>query len=918
MADILRFDSEQSGEHALVGGKGANLGLLTRAGFPVPPGFSVTTAAYDSFVEGANLGDKIATMVAQINYGDADQLEAVTAEVRDLIVGAEMPAGLAAAITAAYADLGEPYVAVRSSGTAEDLAEASFAGLHDTYLDIKGADALVDAVKRCWASMWTARATSYRNTKGFDHDVSRIAVVVQTMVGSEVAGVMFTGNPMTAATDEYVINASWGLGEAVVSGIATPDEYVMKAHTLKVKEKTLGTKAVQVVRDPQTGVGTVTEDVPSSDQARFTLTDSQAAELAELGRRVTRFYDGLPQDTEWGFAGGTFYLLQSRPITGVEFSWDSDVDSWSPFPDDDDYTWTRAWADEIWTGAITPLMYSFRARCHQAANTYNQRLWGLNDIAQTRMWKYYKGAAYYNCAIDRSNITNVMPSQLRAGLLANMPPAWRQDVLDSKFSYLAFLRLQARIHGLEGKIHGVKAWLREMDDYTFNRGPIADGLSNEEIARLSDEELKRYTEQAVAYEGKYIQDVWTGFFVHAPIILCLLGYVVAVWYDGDNPLAFTDLITGAPKRTITQEENNELWHLSKVIRESKALRKIFDKHEDGEFFAQLENSDEGKAVAERYRKFLAQNAHRGHADRDIYYPRRSEDPGLDYRAIKAFLSTDASMDPEDKEAEVNRRREVVTEEVVANIRRKPLGALKAEFFKLLLDYTHTFLMARDNERHFVDRTTFTIKRCFLEMNKRIAERDDIFTSDRDFYFLTKEELYDVLDGRANCKLTRAKIQGRMLNFDRFDRKEQILPMYLHRNKPADLDRVEDVDDSDGVLRGVGTSRGTVTGTARVVKELKHIGVVQDGDILVTNSTDPGWTPVFLVIKGIVLETGGMLAHGSCLAREYGFPAVQVASAMSRIPDGATININGDTGEVTILEEPGDSDEEPDLELAAAG
>ena len=901
MADILRFDSEQSGEHALVGGKGANLGLLTRAGFPVPPGFSVTTEAYDSFVEGANLGDKIASMIAQISYGDADQLETITSEVRDLIVGTEMPPALAKTITAAYAELGEPFVAVRSSGTAEDLAEASFAGLHDTYLDIQGADALVDAVKRCWASMWTARATSYRHTKGFDQEISRIAVVVQTMVPSEVAGVMFTGNPMTAATDEFVINASWGLGEAVVSGIVTPDEFVIKAGTLRVKEKTLGTKAVRVVRDPQTGVGTVTEDVPAADQGRFTLTDNQAAELAELGRRVTAFYDGLPQDTEWGFADGTFYLLQSRPITGVEFSWDNEVDSWSPFPDDDDYTWTRAWADEIWTGAITPLMYSFRARCHQAANTYNQKLWGYEDTAETRMWKYYKGAAYYNCAIDRSNITRVMPSQLRAGLLANMPPAWRQDVLDSKYSYIAFLRLQARVHGMEGKIHGVKAWLREMDDYTFNRGPIADGLTNKEIRRLSDEELKRYTEKAIAYEGKYIQDVWTGFFVHAPIILCLLGYITAVWYDGDNPLAFTDLITGAPKRTITQGENNELWHLAKSIRESKELRELVEKYTDGEFFAQLAKSEAGRPISERYQKFLAENSHRGHADRDIYYPRRSEDPGLDYRAIKAFLSTDAQMDPEEKEAEVNRRREVVTEEVVANIRRKPLGALKAEVFKMLLDYTHTFLMARDNERHFVDRTTFTIKRCFIEVNRRITERDDIFTSERDFYFLTKEELFDVLDGRANRKLTQAKIKARMDNFDRFDRKEQIPPMYLHRNKPADLDQLDEVDDSDGVLRGVGTSRGTVTGTARIVKELKHIGVVQEGDILVTNSTDPGWTPVFLVIKGIVLETGGMLAHGSCLAREYGFPAVQVASAMSRIPDGAQISINGDTGVVTILD-----------------
>ncbi|HEV7534070.1 MAG TPA: PEP/pyruvate-binding domain-containing protein, partial [Acidimicrobiia bacterium] len=212
---ILRFDDQDSGTHSLVGGKGANLGLLTRAGFPVPPGFSVTTAAYSAFIASSGLGDKIAAIVAELKYDDPDQLEALTGEIRELIVGAALPDGLATEITAAYTALGESYVAVRSSGTAEDLAEASFAGMHDTYLDIKGAANLLDAVKRCWASMYTARATAYRHNKGFDHAESRIAVVVQQMVESEVSGVMFTGNPMTTATDEIVVNASWGLGEAI-------------------------------------------------------------------------------------------------------------------------------------------------------------------------------------------------------------------------------------------------------------------------------------------------------------------------------------------------------------------------------------------------------------------------------------------------------------------------------------------------------------------------------------------------------------------------------------------------------------------------------------------------------------------------------------------------------------------------------
>lgn len=895
---ILRFDHPESGTHRLVGGKGANLGLLTNAGFPVPPGFSVTTEAYSDFIRGTGLADKIATIVDGLNYDDPDDLETRTGEIRDLIVEASLPKALVKAITQAYAELGNPYVAVRSSGTAEDLAEASFAGMHDTYLDIKGVDNLLDAVKRCWASMYTARATAYRSNKGFAHTESRIAVVVQLMVESEVSGVMFTANPMTTATDEIVVNASWGLGEAIVSGIANPDEYLLNRETMAVREKTLGSKSVRVVRHPS-GSGTVTEAVPDDMQAKFTLSDSQVAELGILGRKVTKYYGHFPQDIEWGYADGTFYLLQSRPVTGADFSWDAEIDAWQTASDDDETVWTRAWADEIWTGAITPLMYSVRARCFTEANAYSQTLWGMTDTAKMRMWKYYKGAAYFNCKVDKSTLSNLIWPQFRPAMAANLPPQWRDEALNAPFRVGTWLRMQARILGMD-PIHGVVKWLDVIEDYMNNRTEEANGLPDEELRKLSDEELKRYIDHYVAYEEKYIQDVWTGFFIQASQVVSLLGLILAKWYDGDNPLAFTDLITGVPQRTITMEENIGLWRLSNIIRESAELTAIFDQHENAAFFRALEDSEAGRAFLAQYQQFAGQHPHRGHADRDIYYPRRSEDPGLDYRAFKAFLTTDASHDPEAMEHEVNRRRDAVVEDVEANIRRKPLGAIKAEIFKVLLSYTHRFLMDRDNERHFVDRSTFTIKRGFLELNRRLMEQGTL-DSDRDFYFLIKEELYDLIDGRGDLTLSKAKIAARMRNFDMFHSKEQMPPLYLQRGRPVDLDVVE--DDSSGALRGVGTSRGTVTGTARVVKELKDIGRVQNREILVTNSTDPGWTPVFLVISGIVLETGGMLAHGSCLAREYGFPAVQIANAMRRIPDGATITVNGDTGEVIVIDEP---------------
>ena len=325
---VIGLGQDGSTELAVVGGKGASLGRMVRAGFPVPSGFVVTTAGYDRCLAANDLRAGIDALLRDLDYGSVGELEARTAKIRQAIVGCELPEGLAVEIVREYGELGdEPYVAVRSSGTAEDLAGASFAGQYDTYLDVRGGDALLDAVRRCWASMWTARVTAYRQGKGFDHADVGIAVVVQTMLEPDVAGVMFVGNPMNARADETVINASWGLGEAVVSGSVTPDEYVVARKTSTVEQRRLGAKELQVVRDPQAASGTVEQPVATERRGRYTLSDAQAVELAELGQRVTAYYQGLPQDIEWALSDGSLFLLQSRPVTGVEFTWEVRRDS---------------------------------------------------------------------------------------------------------------------------------------------------------------------------------------------------------------------------------------------------------------------------------------------------------------------------------------------------------------------------------------------------------------------------------------------------------------------------------------------------------------------------------------------------------------------------------------------------------------
>lgn len=896
---VVFFDQEGADTLKLVGGKGANLGKLSQAKLPVPPGFCVTTEAYSAFISENHIDKKISDILARIKYGDANLVEKLTADIRQIIVKAKMPDSIAAAIESAYQKLGDnPYVAVRSSGTAEDLAEASFAGLHDTYLDIRGRDTMLDAVKRCWASLWTARATAYRSNKGFNHFDTRLAVVIQIMAEADVAGVMFTGNPMTSATDEIVVNASWGLGESVVSGIVTPDGFVLKSSTLKVKERALGSKGRRIFRDQSKESGTITEAVPESRQKQFTLNDDQLAALGQLGRQVTDYYDGIPQDIEWALANERFYLLQSRPITGVEFSWNEALDSWQTAPEDEGIVWSRSWADEVWTGAITPLMYSWRGSLYTLGHINCMNLWGFGRLASKRRWMYYKGTAYHNCDIE-TELVKTAWSPFRKGLLTHVAPDRREEVINAPFSLIEYCRLHARIIGLEPSA-GLSGWIKhQYREFIDNpeRKVQADGLPDEQLRRLSDADLKRYIDGIIGLEREYYQDMWSGFFLHARDSMSLLGWILANWYDGDNAMAFSDVITGVPKRTATMEENLKLWRLSEDIRQSSQLLALFKANPGAVFFKEIEKHEVGREFLEKYSSFVQEHGHRGQADRDIYYPRRVEDPSVDYNAFAAFLSSTTSVDPEAKEHEVNQRRDKVVDDVIQNIKKKPFGFLKVEAFKLVLDYVHQFFMYRDNERNMTDRLTHAGKRGFLELNRRLVERK-LVESERDFFFLGREELYELFDGRANKPLTRAKISGRMRDFDRFLDKDYMPPMYMKGGKAISFE-AQNQDVGDGCYRGSGTSRGAITGVARVVKSLKDIGTVKEGEILITNSTDPGWTPVFMVISGIVLETGGMLAHGSCLAREYGLPAVQIENAMQLVPDGATVSINGDSGELRI-------------------
>lgn len=908
----IAFGAPEGTDLNLVGGKGANLGRLTQGGFDVPPGFVVSTAAYAAHIE--SLKERIASALSSIDYGDANALEESVQRIRSWIVEVDMPSTIAEQILEGYAAMGDRiFVAVRSSGTAEDLEGASFAGLHDTYLDIRGRECLIDAVKRCWASLWTARAVSYRKTQGFNQFPS-IAVVVQTMVESEVSGVMFTGNPINTATDQILINASWGLGEAIVSGIVTPDEYIVRHKTLKVLERTLGTKLVMTVRNPETGVGTVEKSVSEAQSKAFTFDDEHVARLADLGRRIQRAYDDFPQDIEWAYADGKFFVLQARPVTGVEFSWDADVTESVQGNDDatpHDTIWSRTFPEEMWTGAISPLMFSWRCWGLNQCHSLGVHAFGYPELDYTsgRLWIYHKGVSYYNCRNDLELIKAAVPPQLRKTMLHKIPKDWHEEALKASFDWDRYIEMFLKVEANRPDM-GYNWWKAIRDDFIDNKEyrEATRPRSRSEFAAISDGELKRHIADVMRLEISSYDPPWNGLLWYMRESLGWVAWIVENWYDGGRPTVFMDLVTGTRNPTITSEDNFAVWELADMIHRSPELKSLLAKYPDARFFDYLDQCIDGPAFRAKYAEHVRLRGHRGHPDRDIYFDRRADDPMVDLRIIPALMGT---PDPRIQEHRMRERLEETIRHVHDNLRAQPgLGVFKAKLFKFLIDFSHHSLEYRDNEREVMDWSTYDIKLGFEEVGRRCVERG-LLAEMRECYFLTMEELYGVLEGTANMKLCRAKIDARRKNFDKIDTKAVHPASYVQFGRAAPIDQPE--ISGDGVLRGKTTSVGKVTGTARVVHELSQIGRVKQGDILIVHATDPGWTSVFMLIKGIVLETGGLISHGALLAREYGLPGVQIEGALQLVPDGATITLDGDNGVVIIHDE----NEEPEEVRQAA-
>ncbi|MEZ0106728.1 phosphoenolpyruvate synthase/pyruvate phosphate dikinase [Catenulispora sp. EB89] len=859
--DVVDFQQIDRTQVAAVGGKGAALGELSRVdGVPVPAGFCVTTDAFRRVLAAAPSLDGRLDRLARLKPEDRTAIGALSAEVRRIIEGIALPDDLVASIADALAahGAGSAY-AVRSSATAEDLPTASFAGQQDSYLDVVGLPEILRHISRCWASLFTERAVTYRLQNGFDQQKVHMAVVVQRMVFPEAAGILFTADPITGNRKVASVEAVFGLGEALVSGLVNADIY-------KVRDGAIAEKAIV---------------------AKPALTDAQVVRLVELGRRIEAHF-GRPQDIEWCLSEDGFQIVQSRPITTL-----------FPVPDvgdDENHVYVSVGHPQMMTDPMKPLGLSmWRLTTRRPMLEAAGRL--FVDVTRelsspTRRAALVKvmgqgdpltGDALQN-VIDRGDFIPTVPDEAPDDASASAPrpaAASARAPIETNPAVVAELieRSQASIATLK-------------QDIATKRGPELLDFIQADIGEL----------QRILFDPRSTQ-----VFMTAMDATAWLNEHVQTWLDETN---VADTLTQSVPDNVTSEMGLALLEVADVIRPYPDAVAFLAKAEDDGFLDELPAVVGGREAQQAIRGFLDKYGMRCAGEIDITRPRWSEQPAM---LLPIILGNVKNFGPGagDQRFEQGRLEAVAKErELLERLRLLPDGEQKADETKRTIDRVRTFIGYREYPKYGMVSRYFVYKLALLEEADRlvgagvIGEREDVF-------YLTFQELGEVVrTQRADAELIGQRREA-------FRSYESLTPpRVLTSDGEAVSGAYRRSGLPDGALVGLAVSSGTVEGRARVVVDMAQADLGAD-DILVTAYTDPSWTPLFVTIKGLVTEVGGLMTHGAVVAREYGLPAVVgVENATRLIRDGQQIRVNGTDGYIEILDEAGDQTEERADDIAA--
>jgi pyruvate,water dikinase len=858
-----------------VGGKGASLARLANAGLPVPDGFYITTSAYREFVREHHLDHAIQSVLKSADLAQPAALEVVSKAIQGLFAQAEVPGEISGAVARAYAALEgvAPAVAVRSSATAEDLPELSFAGQQESYLNVSGIEALLQAVRRCWASLWTARAIGYRTQHGISHESVSLAVVVQLLVPAEAAGILFTADPMTGQRDRVVISAAWGLGEAVVGGLVTPDSLQVEKSSGRLLIRQTAEKTVMTVR---MNGGTREQPVPKALQEAPVLSETQAAELTRLGVQIENLY-GLPVDIEWALADGKFAILQARPITALPPTPTTPLPAaamdtldtqpaapvWAlPYPKGQ---YLRMSIIDLLPDVVSPLFDSLALPALMAGvERAGQFLTRSKPVLPRDYIVTINGYAYMQSNMGAREwwwaLAHLLPSYPR--MLRTMVPYWRDEVLP----------LYRSIAGHWGEISPqnlapAEQWrgiLQVVDAAMFHLGTL----------------LYATTGASAGSEALFTQ-----------------VYEKMARKEGDPPA--TTFIMGYNTTPIQAEKS--LYDLAQWVDDDPLVERYLLDTPSTELAAHLDDpaSPLYGGFAARLRQHMAQFGHMIY-NLDFARPLPLDDPAPMIEAIKMYL-LDQGTNPYERQASAEQKRLQACEAITRRTR-----GLRGWAFRKTLSWAQSMATVREDAIAAIGLGYPVIRRLLHALGDRLAQAGAIPHSE-DIFWLHKDEIEAALlalDEQSTPTSLAPDVSQRRAFAAAAARltPPPTLPprkSYMGLNLENFVARSES-DQADQKLKGIGASAGRVTAPARVLLGPQDFDQMKPGEVLVAAITTPAWTPLFAMASAVVTDIGGPLSHGSIVAREYGIPAVMGTGVATRfIKNGQMVTVDGSLGTVTL-------------------
>lgn len=852
---------------AEVGGKALPLAQLAALGLPVPAAVCVPTSVYESCIRA--LADSDAQLAAWIAGSATPSVAPELAPLRLAISHCPIPEALRTAVSQFLHDqVGTPQaVAVRSSGTAEDLPQESFAGLHDTYLDVVGVDDVLDAVRHCWASMWSDRAFAYRRDRQVDHLALGMAVIIQQMVPADAAGVAFTADPITADPHFVVIESCHGLGEALVSGRVTPDRY----RALKGSGRVINVEAA---------------DPGAASSTTGSLTMEQATRVARLAERVEslRTVNGncVPQDIEWALAGDDLYLLQARPITTLPQR--SDV---GPLQ-----VWSNLNAGEVLPDVVTPATEGMLRFVDRLIRRIVQRV-GL-ELDDLPLIGVLGGRAYFNANTlvglleawplgGRIDLQAILGGENAGAGAGELPFQLRKEqVAPVRGGWLRFLR----------RLPGLALWLWRLQPK--RAAVLVSQLADRRLQMRRDSwcqlETAQQVERVVAQFARLLDDDALAAAGVGAAYFDLLGQLCQRWFPGEAHLQANALLAG--KGSVSSAEAGlALWQLAATAAKSAQVRSALESADSfAAAVATLPGLDGGPEFLQQWSAFCDEHGHHARGEIELATPRWSDQPDYLLHAVNSYLGM---IPGKDLAAEYEARR-VRAESGATEIRGR-VWFPKRWLFNFVLRNAERGCQLRENLKSEVIRHVALGRERLLAIGEGLATIGALARAE-DVFQLYFEELQWAIREPA---LARERVAERLGKDAEYRRSAPLSTIYGEWS-PA-LTTTPTAMPEGNEWRGIAVSPGVVTGRARVIRGVTHEDRVLEGEILVAPYTDPGWTPYFLPAAGIVVDMGGLLSHGSIVAREYGIPAVvNVGPASERLQTGALLRVDGDAGIVTIL------------------